>query len=183
MFLRVSLVCLAASLMWSGSIASEVSSDRFAPRRPGEPSSKERFQQASLTYQPTYRYAPQAATARYVQTVNQAPDSWQQTQVRREQPQRFAPTRPHERQARESSKQGVSTTTVKTAYNLYKGYHSIKKATASAQAKTAEELFVVAVEDTTSPPTVAKIITYPVKLVANVVVEVVRTVAVDLWRF
>lgn len=167
---------------------------RYAPRRPGEPSSRERLQQQSQPYRTQYSQPTRTTANRYTQPVRQPTASRNYSQSQRiAQPvqnysqrpmsvprsQRFAPTRPGEKRGT----QKVSTKTVKTAYSIYKGYHSIKQATAKAQARTAEQLFVEAVEDTSSPPTVAKIITYPVKLVANVVVEVVRTVAVDLWKF
>ncbi|MBD5782104.1 hypothetical protein IEN85_21580 [Pelagicoccus sp. NFK12] len=97
--------------------------------------------------------------------------------------QRFAPTRPGAKRGAFAPKEKISTRSVRAAYSLYKGYHSIQQATAKAQARTVEGVFVEAVEDTTSPPTMAKIITYPIKLVANVVVEVVRTVAVDWWKY
>ncbi|MBK1876916.1 hypothetical protein [Pelagicoccus mobilis] len=167
----------------SDTIAGELSNGRFAPRRPGEPSSRERWQQPRQVR--SYSYQQPAQTRRYSNSYVAPPVARPMTYA---QPaytprQRFAPTRPSDARAKKGRSKRMTTATVKTAYNIYKGYHSIKQATATAQARTAEQLFVEAVEDTTSPPTVAKIITYPIKLVANVVVEVVRTVTVDLWKY
>lgn len=171
MFARVFWICLVVLCLSAASHASSLADGRYAPRRPGEPPSYQRLQQQ--TYSPQSSYQQPASASRYSQPVRQvAPRS-----------QRFAPTRPHEKRGLARPNEKLASRSVKTAYTLYKGYRSIRKATVAAQDRTTEALFVEAVEDTTSPPTLAKVVTYPIKLVANVVVEVVRTVAVDLWRY
>ncbi|MDQ8187933.1 hypothetical protein [Pelagicoccus sp. SDUM812002] len=177
----------------SDSLASGLPDGRYAPRRPGEPPSHQRLQRQSYSSQPHYQQPRQTQAYNYFQPVRPQSEPVQYSQTPRpfthtsqlavaSPSQRFAPTRPDEKWGRARPKEKISTRSVKTAYKIYKGYHSIKQATAVAQARPAEELFVEAVEDTTSPPTMAKIITYPIKLVASVIVEVVRTVAVDWWR-